>query len=182
MIEHKTDHLEEAYAKLIDVFRNKTLIRAVLSAFITQIQELEDVFADIRRVKDMTEAEGDQLDGTAAIHNQARGPRSDAQMRKAITARSLLVKTGGTINEMIALLKAVLGDVDMTVTEDFPAAFVIDITDPISLDPGDIDLLKDITNTGRGAAIRVDTIIHTGTPFRYDVPYEYDIGHWATTL
>ncbi|MCP4570680.1 MAG: hypothetical protein GY841_24105 [FCB group bacterium] len=182
MISQKTNHLEEAYAELVEVFRDKENIRKVLSAFVTQIQELEDVFADIRRIKDMTEAEGDQLDGTAAILNQARGPRSDAQMRKAITARSLLTKTGGTINEMIALLKAMLGDVDMTVSEDFPAAFVIDVTDPISLDPGDMDLIRDVSNTGRGAAIRKDIIIHTGTPFRYDIAYEYDIGKWATTL
>ncbi|MCP4213925.1 MAG: hypothetical protein GY765_04670 [bacterium] len=182
MIGQTTDHLAEAYAELIEVFQDKENIRKVLSAFITQIQELEDVFADIRRVKDMTEAEGDQLNGTAAILDQPRGSRTDVQMRKAIEARALLTRSGGTIDEIIDLIKAVMGDVDMTVSEDFPAAFTVDITDPISLDPGDIDLLKTVVNTGRGAAIRVDVIIHSTTPFRYDIPYEYDIGHWGTTL
>ncbi len=184
MISNKTDHLTEAYGKLISVFRQDN-IKKILASYIAEIQEIEAVFTDIRDVSDISIAEGDALDGEGATVGQNRGARDDALMRKAIAAKRLLTQANGTIDNLLALIQIVVGDVTIVAAEDFPAAMQFDITDDLSLADGELELLKDVIQTGKGAAVRVDTQVHTAYPFRYDIAYGYDAGgngHWGTTI
>jgi hypothetical protein len=119
--EHNPAHVSEGQALLIEFFRKPRTL-AVLEAFLTQVQELEDVAADYRVKFDLDTAEGEQLDFLGAQVIEFRNGRTDTAYRAAIAVRILVNTSEGSMNELLAILE--LADPDMVVTarEVYPAS------------------------------------------------------------
>lgn len=128
-------HLEEALAQLAQQFHDKPNIAALLAAFIEQIQDLEDVLVSLHDLRNIDVASDTQLDGIGLIVGEGRGGRDDPSYRSAIRARISLNNSSGTIEELIALARAIVGLVDVQFTDYYPAGFELTVIDPVTPDP-----------------------------------------------
>lgn len=67
--------------RLVEQFRGKPRIEALLKAIAAQVQHLEDVATDLRENRWLDSAEGAQLDGLGRILGLPRGAWDDEQYR-----------------------------------------------------------------------------------------------------
>lgn len=129
----KTTHAAEARDHLLEQFKKKERIRAVLDAFSVQIQDLERVFFDLLENRWIDTATGAQLDGLGAIVGEPRQGRNDEDYRLAIRARVLINKSSGTVPELLAILSLLLPGGAFQLIEYFPAAFVVELLNSLDL-------------------------------------------------
>ena len=101
----KTDHVTEALGNYIQRFKNKPRLMALTTAYLEQIQDLEDALFQLITDRTIETAVGPQLDGIGSIVGEDREGRDDDDYRLAIRVRILLNLTDGTIEQVIEILK-----------------------------------------------------------------------------
>lgn len=142
-LEQKAIHIEEAQANLVSQFQDKPILKALLASFVEQIQQLENVFFELLDLRYLTSgrrtrsqpAFGMQLDRIGSIVGEERQRRTDDAYRLAIDARIILNRTNGTPEDIIRLIRALVGDKEVEIIESFPAHFDAIVNDPIDVDP-----------------------------------------------
>jgi hypothetical protein len=151
----KTTHVEEARRQLAQQFRDKANIEALLAAFVDRIQDLEAVLFDLGLQRDVDAAEGAQLDGAGDIVGEAREGRADVDYRIAIKARIAANLSSGTVEDVILvlLLALSLGAGDIFLEQLPPAAFRVQLQEPLSIATAAraAALLRDARAAGVGA-------------------------------
>ncbi len=165
----KTTHLVEALANLISQFQDKPNIAKLVTSYIRQIQDLEDMFSDILTETTLANAKDQQLDDIGALVGEPRAGRDDTQYRTAIRARISLNNSGGTIEDIINLAQGVIGSpISVKLTEVYPAGFILNLDDPV--DPSDVDILRlaSFIANGRGGGIRGILTFFVPDAFQYD--------------
>jgi len=161
---HKTDLVEEAKGRLIEQFRGRTNIEAVIGALAQQSQELEDAAFEVLTETTIANAVGIQLDSLGSLIGVERGGSLDAEYRLKLQAQVLANTSDGTINELLGVLDA-LGATSIVLTENYPAKVEIVIDDPFTLG----DVAGEMVNKARAAAVGLDLTWHeTATPFTLD--------------
>jgi len=103
MIELVVNHVLDAIGKLVQQFKGKPKIEAFLSAFIEQIQELEEVFYQLATERGI-DGEGAQLDGLGSIVGEARQGRSDVLYRAAILKRIGINISAATTEDVLEIM------------------------------------------------------------------------------
>lgn len=135
MIE-KLTHISEGLALLITEYKDKPRIQAMLTAYLTQVQELEAVFFDLLEIfTDIDSQTGEQLDLLGRVVGQDREERIDAVYIQWIRARILVNKASGLPNELLRVLAVVVPDASRDYTEAYPASYLIEVFDAFSDDP-----------------------------------------------
>lgn len=146
----KINHVTEAISNLIEQFKNKTNWPKVLTAFIQQIQDLEDMHFELIEIPDLESGIGVQLDVIGRIVDEDRKGRSDADYRIAIRGRILVNKSEGTPIDILDLLE-ILSGAGIELTEYPPASYVAYLLAELaSEDEGEqiAVLMKDATAAG----------------------------------
>lgn len=110
-----TDHAAEALARLPEQFR-KPRIQAVLSAFASPVQALEDALQALLTERAIDTAIGQQLDDIGAKVGQPRDGLDDETYRRYVRARIATDRSHGQFEDLIAVARAVLVDPDLVVT------------------------------------------------------------------
>lgn len=87
MITQNNDTVAESLARLTSVFKGKTKVEGLLTAFLNGYQDIEDTLGDFFNDFIIATAADDQLDLIGAIVGQSRGGRSDAEYRTYIYAK-----------------------------------------------------------------------------------------------
>lgn len=146
-IKQKANHVEEAQANLVSQFRDKPTLEALVASFVEQIQQLEDVFFELLDFRSLETSFGEQLDGIGSIVGETRQSRADDAYRLAISARIILNLANSTPEDIICLIRALVGDKEVEIKESFPAHFDAIVNDPIDVD-----------------AFRVSTFVHSAKP------------------
>lgn len=154
-----TDHAEQAYARLVEQYKGKPKFKAVLYALARQIQELEDAYYQLLTERSIDTAVGVVLDILGKIVGERRGGASDADYRLRIRARIRANLSSGTVEEIYAVFRALLGPaVALTAVfkwlDAFPAQFVFTIVSPVILAaqvPIFVRFLRDSKAGGVGA-------------------------------
>lgn len=123
----KTQHTEEMLDNRVEQFRDKSRFASLLSAFGSQIQDIEDALFQILSDTSIDSAAGMQLDGVGTIVGEERNGLSDADYRLRIKARVLANKSSGTIEDLLGICD-VLGLTATTVLEPFPANVELEST------------------------------------------------------
>lgn len=100
----KTNHVTEGISYLLEQFKGLTNWPKVLTAFLDQIQDLEDMFADLINITNVDESEGDQQDVIGKIVGEERQGRSDANYTPFLKGRTLVNTSEGTSEDIIELL------------------------------------------------------------------------------
>lgn len=180
-LEQITEHVQEALNNLLAQFKGKPKIAGLITSYVNQIQDLEDVFFQLLIDRWLDNAEGVQLDGFGSIVGQAREGKNDDDYRLAIKAKIQLNLSEGTTEDIIDILRAALGLFTVEVVEYFPAAFTAELVEP--LDPStNPNVLAVILNSGRSAGVKSVLLFKVADPFQYDTGLGYDEGHYAGAL
>ena len=169
----KTTNVEEGLAKLISQFRDKPKIRAWLTVYIQQFQDLENAFSDLLTETDIDNSVGIHLDNIGSLVGELRTGRADTPYRIALKARIRLNKSNGTIEDVIDIAIAVAGvPITIAITEHFPASFVARIVEAIDPSIVDTDAMAAFIRSGKpgGVGAHLEFSEGVGIPFQFDGP------------
>ena len=119
----KLNHVDEAIAHLLQQFKGLTNWPKVLTAFVEQIQDLENMFEDLISIPDLDTSTGEQLDVLGRIVGEARQGRSDSDYLIGLRGRILVNKSEGTPVDIIELLTVISDGSSVELIEYFPAAY-----------------------------------------------------------
>ena len=138
-----TTHETDAKARLIQQFKGKARIEALLDAVDEQVQAYEDQIGPLSDVLDIDAMGGVNLDNIGNIVSQDREGRSDANYRVAIREKISANVSSGTPDQVIGIFEFITGSTTIDFIELFPAGFGI---------YGDADPYPDSTFDGVDAA------------------------------
>ena len=177
-------HVEEAQANLVEQFKAKERIDALLASWVEQVQDIEDSLCSILELSTLDTAIGETLDGFGAIVGEERKGRADDDYRLAISSRISLNVMEGTPEQIVQFIRGLVhGDKTVEIIEDFPAGFLIRIATKISVVGIDVALLL---QDAKPAGVRAQLWwFESDIPFGfYDDPeaYGFDTGEFATAI
>ena len=156
----ETDHVSSALARLAVQFEEATNLRAIVSAGVGSVQTAEDVLWELYSERLLSGAVGDQLDAIGAVVGQARESATDDQYRARLRGRILANRSDNSIETLLAIVRAVLGDtVAATFATRAPAAFTIDVAGTVTADDASVlaGLIADARAAGVGGQLITST-------------------------
>lgn len=141
-----TTHAADARARLLQQFKDKPRIQALLDAINVEVQRYEDEVMDLSDVLDIDAMGGVNLDHIGDIVGQPREGRSDADYRTAIREKIARNVSSGTPDQVIQAFRGITGATSIDYDEDYPAGYVIygDGSQPASL----VDSMKAASPAG----------------------------------
>jgi hypothetical protein len=101
-------HTAEARAQLLEQFQNSEDLKALLSVFVDQVQDLENATQPIIDARDIDTMTGDRLDGLGEIVNVSRGGTSDTAYRLRIRAELAILRSNGSEADLVNILLLLL--------------------------------------------------------------------------
>lgn len=113
-------HIAEAINHLIELFRDGPRNQALLTAFGTQIQELENMLWTMYAAFSVDTATGDQLDILGRIVVEDRQGRLDSDYRAAVRVRILVNLSSGTLPELLDIMKKMVPTADARIYQIAP--------------------------------------------------------------
>jgi hypothetical protein len=133
LINLKTDYVAEALARLPAQFKDATEFKALVSAFIAEVQELENALFDLGFLKDIDLMDGDALDLLGKLFGVSRKGRADVDYRIVLKGQSLLLNTSGESERIRLVLRAMIPGAEPRVLDVGEAAFTA-YMDSVELD------------------------------------------------
>lgn len=181
MITFKSAHVTEALGHLITLLRSGPNTRALLSAWVRQVQDLEDVFAELYTERWLDNAVGLQLDNFGSVVGEFREGRPDDEYRFAIRTRINLNISSATIEDIIGLLYAISNSNPVNLQEYDWCAIIAALTDPLDpvLDPA---TLVKYLRIAKAAGVRAILTYVPATPFSFDTGPGYDDGLYGGAI
>lgn len=149
-------HVADGEARLIEAFKNKPLLKAVLDVSLARVQHFEDVMWDVYIGVWLPNAIGVQLDNLGDIVGEPRKGRADDLYRLWVKARILANRSNGKQQELLAVLRLLISDgPTVTYTRVPPAAFRIEIAGMVG--SGDVArTVRDILTQMKAAGVRME--------------------------
>jgi hypothetical protein len=157
---HKLDHVAQAIGYLLAQFQGKPRIEALLSAYIDEVQALEDALWTLLVDRTLDVAVGPQLTGIGAIVGQSQGSLSTANFRAFIRARILINLSDGTPEELITIARTVEPTLQIEIVEVPPAAVVVHFPAPTTLAPS---VFNELLQAAKPAGVELQLQYHPGT-------------------
>lgn len=118
-----TNHSEQAVARLIEQFKDKARLTAVITGLVDPMQDIEDMLAFLRDNR-MYSATGVALDRLGDIVGQPRaGGQTDADYLIRIQTRVIQNVSRGEPERLILVYKILMGATLVLLSEHFPAAY-----------------------------------------------------------
>lgn len=147
------DHAVWGLARLIRQYRDEQpRYQGALVAYLSSIQDVEDVTQAVADGRWPADAIGVQLDTLGRIVGQERGGLSDDQYRLIILGRIMANRSNGRVEDLYAILLA-LGYTDMIAREHYPAALVVESCDqPMS------DVVNTLLSGAKAGGCRLDFV------------------------
>jgi len=132
-VDHIRDHKEQAKARLIEQYKRKPKVEAMVDALIgCQHQDLEDAYFTLFEQLNINNQVAGQLDQIGTIVGQNRLGLDDESYRIALKGRIGVNNSKGTIENIIQLFKLMTNASRVDVIENYPAEVQVDIDVPIN--------------------------------------------------
>lgn len=130
-ITKNTDYYTEGLGRLLQQFKNKPRIAALLEAWLTECQEVEDAMWDIfsRRLFQDANIPTAMLDIYGIIVGQERNGQSDAAYLIYITARIRTNRSGGQASDLQAITALLIPSATTISVLDYGPASVVVMVD-----------------------------------------------------
>lgn len=182
-----TNHEALALARLLQQFRAKDRIEAIVEVIGSRAQSVETVLFNLIEDTFLANAVGAQLDQYGALLGLPRGTASDDRYRALLGAQVQIIYSSGTPDELLLIL-SLLADVVITVTsisEPSPATIRMEYIGTAY--SGDAEWGEDIARMilkARSPGVAIDQIIEaTSSSFRFDTAGQgFDEGLFAVDL
>ncbi len=148
-------HIADALDKQPEHSKGKVNNTLVLTAFSTQIQELETAWFDLYVKRRLGDAEGVQLDILGRIVGQPRDGRSDADYERFINARVAANNSEGRIEDFNRVARAVLNapTLEITYKIGFPAGLIMEIVSAELAETTAVILIEFLRDTALGGVL-----------------------------
>lgn len=155
------DHRGEGLDLLIQQFRDKPRVRALLYGYLRQVQEVEDAAWAVLLSTSLDLAANAQLDGLGLLVGEPRRGRTDTEYRAAIRVRILINTSDSTHADMLAILTTYLGVASgagtVRLAEPSPAALALDVF----VLPASATDLRVLARTIKPAGVSLDARVAT---------------------
>ena len=158
-------HVKEGLAKLLTQFKGLPNFAALLTSYLTQIQELETVYFELLIERRLDNAVGAQLDGIGRIVDLPRAGRTDEAYRTAIRGQISVLKLNSRIEDILLVVTLSLPGATVEIIEFQPAAIEVHVTSAISLDIG--EAVAQAVNNAKGGGVQMRFYWLEATPFAY---------------
>ena len=153
LIEQFTDH-EGRVSRLIEQFKHKPNLEALIRSYLKQVQDLEDALFEIILARNVDTAIGVQLSTIGKIVRQPRTTSDDERFRTAIRARIAINLSDATAEDLIKIAKLLLVDGETFALRDEPPAQLrVTIFDPLT--SADADLVHALLELADAAGVRL---------------------------
>lgn len=133
MITLKTDYVEEGLSRLLTQFKDATDFKVLVSAFLAEVQALENALYDLGFLKSIDTMQGDALDLLGKLFGVSRKGRTDVAYRVVLKGQSLLLNTSGEAERIRLVLRAMIPGAEPRVLDVGEAAFTA-YMDSVTLD------------------------------------------------
>lgn len=155
MITKITDHVAAALARLPEESREQPNIVAFVSALVRPAQAVEDAFWQLLTETGISRALGVSLDRIGKIVGQVRDGRDDETYRAVLRARILANRSSGKIEELITIVRLVLGaDVVVSIEREGTAALDVEAR-AIAITETLAQTVIDLLRTAKAAGVRL---------------------------
>jgi hypothetical protein len=148
----ETAHVDKALSRLLVQFKDKPRIRDLITAFVDQIQDIEDAFWDLLVDRTIDNAVGAMLDILGRIVGaRNRSGDGDDQYRLIVKVQIAVNRSNGSPEALLNISRLLWGTGNFRLLETFPAAIVLTVLVPFLTDPFVLaPLLKDAVSAGVG--------------------------------
>lgn len=127
-------HVKEGLDRLLSQYAEKPIFRAWLTAYLKQVQLLEDATYDVIVLRLLDKATNAQLDALGRIVGEKRKGRDDETYRTFIRARIYINRSQGRAQDMIDVLYLIT-TTPLIFNEYFPASFWVEFLEVPEYDP-----------------------------------------------
>jgi len=124
----QTDVVENGLDKLLPQFRDKQNTLDLVSTYLEQVQDTEDLVFTVLGSRDLDVALGRALDQIGAYVGESRQGRSDSVYRDAIRLRIIINNSAGTPNDIIQAGKLIISN-NIIYSEVYPAKVRVEVPD-----------------------------------------------------
>jgi hypothetical protein len=149
----------EGLARLLTQYQSSTALRQLLSAFILQVQTIEDALTGMNTLRYLSDASGQQLDNIGEIVGIARAAgQSDASYLTAILGQININTSQGQPEQIIRAFILFTGVTQVRFFEFPPASYLVEST----YDPSDLAAIQSIfgiLNDVSPAGVKIDGIV-----------------------
>jgi len=161
----KTTIKAEALANLIEQFKDQPNLAAFVSAFLNQLQEVEDASFQLITDRTLETSVGVQLDNLGQIIGEERNGLSDDDYRTRLRVQILVNQSSGTVEELLAIIVLLESSV-IVIKQTPPAAQTITIID---LDSDPVLLARIIATARQGGVgtILIFTLVPAAQAFTF---------------
>lgn len=172
-----------------------TSVLDLAQALLSRLQTVDDVALQLQAGLALPDAQGAQLDILGALVGQPRqggaypAGESDDAYRPKISAAILRNRSGGTVPDLIAVVSALLSDMDPTVivTRSGIASFSLTVLVSGPLDTAQMEALASFVQAAKAAGVGAKIFPSAEPTFAYagfpDPPFAgYNRGYWAPVL
>jgi len=161
-LQYIDDHEERAARKLVPAYWGKPFAAAVLSAFMRELQAVEDTLWDIMVRHTLPEAVLPRLRVLGKIVGQPRLGFSEEAYRLLIEARALANVSRGRASDILAVLELLVGPTQYGLLEVGDATLWLTLLE--SLDTEGLALLTQVIPDTRAAGVGLQ-LLFTSEPF-----------------
>lgn len=175
-----TNVAERGLSRLIEQWKDKPRMRAWVSSYLDEVQELRDAGWDVLVSRLIDDGTGVQLTTIGRLVGQERTNEDDDRFRVLVRARIAVNMSRGRWGDILRVARILLEDgVEFSLAEFLPCALVLTIEDPTDFIPSlEQSMLEEATAGG----VRIDVHFHE-TPsdelFRYGDGPGWGSGVWA---
>ncbi len=165
-----TDHIIAAKKRLLEQYKGKARMEALIEALVTPVQPLEDAFFQLLEERYLETSVGFQLDRLGDIVGISRDGLNDDQYRLRIRARIFVNVSNGEPETLILVYKLLTLSNLVILEELFPAAAGLMCDGPDIPDPEDVQFIADLMEAAALAGVRIDFlgVFDEANPFAFD--------------
>lgn len=177
----KTDHVAQGVDLLLQQFDKSPKLRALLAAFLSELQLIDDSLADLHDGNFIEQAFGQRLDILGKVVGQQRAQMCDDDYRLWIRARILLNHCQGNAEDIYKILQVVLGeDVTLRIDEHPEAVFTLSVLKVV--EKYDMGMILRLINAAKPVGVSAQLKHATRDPvFIFDSP-DHKNGYFAQLI
>ena len=156
------NYKESALNRQIEFFKSLLNWEKLLTIYADDSQEIENVLNEFHEKLNVQFGEGETLDVFGRIFNLARGNLNDDEYRVIILSAYGKIRKSGEIETIIAVYKSLMLATKVTLTEYFPATFIVNAEVNNATDdfPSSI---RDALNNVKAAGVESDLTVSRNT-------------------
>jgi len=149
-----TNHVQAALNRLLQQYKGQPNLAALITAFVDQIQDLEDAVFSLDAGRQLANAVGAQLDGIGQLVGANRNGLSDAEFLLEILGTIASNTSDTTIAKVAAITYIFFNPDSVILDEIFPAAIGLQLGSP-TIDPNLFDIAISLLQNALGAGIGI---------------------------